>query len=267
LKYGIPPSEYNEEEILKVVDEMVEKRGLRRKPVEFLSRRRVVWMPYYRIEFKYSRSQENLAEKSSETAPRQTALNAMFCGCAKDESEFLMLFRPNYLKHETMSFFPQKDEFVGLASCVDVERILSGLMQKMNEAQDELSSLRSDLSKRYVRKRRYSMIFPMLGVLRQERDLSEKIAKLSALRNTIGMCLNLDEEAGSIDVLRYDTFYYPTLVAELRQQKNESERFLVVNLVKRGSIRARLNCDIGLTQLCNKNDECKMIVAAAVVST
>ncbi len=110
------------------------------------------------------------------------------------------------------------------------------------------------------------MLLPM-GNLQEERELSAKIAKLDALKNTISMCLNIDEEVSSIEVLGDDTFYYPTSVFLLKDGESKDQRFLIVNLVKTGGILQRPDCDILLTQLCNNNDECKKLVAAVVADS
>ena len=264
---AIPPSEFKEEEVQKLVDRMIERKGLSGEPLERVVGRSRVWMPYYRVELVYKRSAADQTTKPAEIARGETALNAMFCDCAESEGEVLMLFRPNYLKYDAVSLDPKADDAVGQVCQVDLERVLSGLVNRRNEVEDEIHKLRSDLKKRYVRKRRYSMIFPMLGHLKEEREISEKIARLSAVRNIIGLCLNLDDDVGSVRVQGYDTFYYPTLVSALKHKEDGTERFLVVNLVKTGSIRRGLNCDVSLSQLCSKNDKCKGIMKATVANS
>ena len=110
------------------------------------------------------------------------------------------------------------------------------------------------------------MLLPM-GSLKEEKELSAKIAKFDALRNTISMCLNIDGEVGAIEVLSDDMFYYPTAIFLLKNRENEIQRFLVVNLVKKSGILQRPKCDVSLTQLCNSNDECRRLVAAAVAGS
>ena len=264
--HAIPPSEFKEEEVQKLVDGMIERKGgLLREPLEYVASKNLVWMPYYRIELEYKRSRVDQTMKLEETARGETALNAMFCDCAESESELLMLFRPNYLKYDAVSHDPKADDAIGQVYQVDLDRVLTGLVNRRNEVEDEVYKLRSDLKKRYVRKRRLSIIFPMLGHLKEERELSEKIAGLSALRNIIGLCLNLnDDDVVSVRVQGYNTFYYPTLVSALKHRENGAERFLVVNLVKTGSIRRGLNCDVSLSRLCSKNDECRKVMKATV---
>jgi hypothetical protein len=263
---GIPPTKFKETEIGKLVESMLKRKTMFGKPLEYVAGKGTVWMPYYRIRMEYRRSREEPIWKNGEKVPAETALNAMFCGCVNGESELLMIFRPNYLRHEVVTIVPSADEVVGAASRVDFEEVLSGVVKKLNEVQDELSGLRSKLSKNYVRKRRFSMLLPM-GDLREEKDLSKKIAKLDALRNTISMCLSIYEEVGAIEVSDYDTFYYPTSVFLLKNRENETPRFLIVNLVKAGAMLPRANCDVLLTQLCNRNDECGKLVAVAVAGS
>jgi hypothetical protein len=263
---GIPPSKFTETEIGKLVEGMLKRKTRFGKPLEYVAGKGTVWMPYYRIRMEYWRSREEPIGKTGEKVPAETALNAMFCGCVNGESELLKIFRPNYLRYEAVTIVPAADEFVGPASRVDFEGILSGLVKKLNEVEDELSGLRSTLSKNYVRKRRFSMLLPM-GNLREEKDLSEKIAKLDALRNTINMCLNIHEQVRGIQVLDYDTFYYPVSVFSLKHQENENLRLVIVNLVKAGSTMSRPSYDILLTQLCNRNNECGKLIAAAVAGS
>jgi hypothetical protein len=260
---GIPPSELKETEINKLVEGMLERKSLFGKSLEYVAGRRTVWMPYYRIRMEYLKSISEPIGRTGERVPVETALNAMFCGCVSSESELLMIFRPNYLRYEAVPIVPVADEVVGSACRADSEEILSGLVKKLNETQDKLSELRSTLSRSYVRKRRYQMLLPM-GNLREEKDLSARIASLDALKNTISLCLNIDGEVGSIEVLGDDTFYYPTSVFLVKDRESENQRFLIVNLVKTGGILQRPNCDILLTQLCNNNHECKKLVAAAM---
>jgi hypothetical protein len=157
-------------------------------------------------------------------------------------------------------------EAVGPASRVDLEGVLSGLVNRLNGVQGELAGLSSTLSKNYVRKRRYSMLLPM-GSLREEKELSGKMAKLDALKNIIRLCLNISEEVEAIAVLDSDTFYYPTSVFLLKKREDEGQRFLIVNLVKSGGMQRRPNCDVLLTQLCSRSEGCGKLVAAAVAGS
>jgi len=263
---GIPPSEFKEAEIKKLVEDMLKRKTLFAKPLEYIAGRGAMWMPYYRIRMEYWRSGKEPRGKTGERLLAETALNAMFCGRVSSESELLMIFRPNYLRHEAVSIAPAGDEVVGPASGVDFQRVLAGLVKKLNEVQDELVGLRSTLSKNYVRKRRFSMLLPMVS-LREEKELSEKIAKLDALRNTISMCLNIHDGVGAIVVLDDATFYYPTSVFLLKNRESETLRFVIVNRVKAGAILLRPSCDVLLTRLCSSNDECGKLVAAAVASS
>jgi len=257
------PSGFKETEIQKLIHAMMKKKGTIRTPSESVASKSVVWMPYYRIQFEYRRSEKDLIRKFGETAESETALNAMFCGCAQSESELFMLFRPNYLKYNTMTRSPESDEIVGPTSPTNFDGILSGFVKRLSEAEDELYKLRSMLNKRYMRISRMR-ILPMIPDLKEGERLSEKIAKLSALKNILNMCLNLGEDTRSIKVLGNSTFYYPTLVAALKHRENKAERFLIIDLVKRGLIHKRLNCDGVLTQLCNNNDACKEVLAKSV---
>jgi hypothetical protein len=260
---GIPRSKFREAEIEKLVEGMLERKTRFGKPLEHVAGKATLWMPYYKIRMEYWRFGKEPKGKTGEGVLAETALNAMFCGCVGGESELLMIFRPNYLRHEALSIAPAGGEAVGPVSRVDLEGVLSGLVNRLNEVQDELAGLRSTLSKNYVRKRRFSMLLPT-GNLKEEKNLSEKIARLDALKNIINLCLNIDEEAGAVEFLDYETFYYPTSVFLLKNRENENQRFLIVNLAKAGGILQRPNVDILLTRLCNSNDECRKLVATAV---
>lgn len=261
---AVAPSQFAEKEIYRLVDGMIERKAFSREPLEFVASNSVVWMPYYRIESEYKRARKDLVEKFGDSLLSKTALNAMLCTCAKGESELLMLFRPNFLKYELVNISPKLGEAVGSAFSIDLDRVFSDLVTKLSEVEEELSKLRSGLNKSYVRKRRYSMILPMAGNLKQEAAVSRKIAELSALRNVIHLCLNLDQDVRSVRILKQDVFYYPTSVFVLKHRENDRQRFVILNLVKAGSMLKRLNCDVGLAQLCKKNDECAKTVAETV---
>jgi len=264
----IPPSKFRDEEIQKLIETTTKKRGLFRKGfLKDITLEGMVWMPYHRIQYAYTRSREDLSRSYGETGRGETALNAMFCGCAGSESDLAMLFRPNYLKYEMIKYSPQSDEIVGPTFNVDLDGVLSRVLKRLNEVKEEFHELRSTLNKDYVRIRRYSIILPVRGKLKGTEELSEKIGKLNALRNIFSMCLNLREDAEAIEVLRNGIFYYPTLVAALRQKEHEeAERFLIIDLVKRGRISKALNLEVVLTKLCNKNGACREVLAQSVSS-
>jgi len=263
LLFVVPPSGFEEIEIQKLIHAMMKKKGPNSVSLEGIASKSVVWMPYYRIQFEYRRSQKDLIRKFGETAESETALNAMFCGCARSESELFMLFRPNYLKYNLLPRSPELDDIAGPAFPTNLDEVLSGFVKRLNEVEDELYKLRSMLNKRYVRIARMR-ILPMIPDLKEGERLSGKIAKLSALKNILNMCLNLGEDIWSIKVLDNSTFYYPTLVAALKHRENGAERFIIIDLVKRGLILKRLNCDEGLTKLCNNNDACKEVLTKSV---
>lgn len=218
-------------------------------------------MPYYRVQFEYTRSEKELVQKSGETAQSETAINAMFCGCAQGEDEFFMLFRPNYLKYSMIPQSPQPGEVICPSFRMDFDAFLAGILKRLNEAEDELDELRSTSNKRYRHIRRYSRILPMTGQLKEAEKSSAKIAELDALTSILRLALNLSEEASSIRAVSNSIFYYPTAVVAMKSRENETEQFLIVNLVKSGPVRKGLNFDSGLTQLCNSNEVCKQVLA------
>lgn len=261
----IPPSKFKEEHIQKLVHKMIKKTGLfRKKLLEDIIRKSMVWMPYYRIQFNYRRSEKDLIQRYGETGQSETVLNAMFCGRVKSEKEFFTLFRPSYLKHKKINRSPQSEEIVGSTTSTNFERVLESFLKHLNEVKDELNEFRPELSKIRARINRYSKIFPMKDRLDKEKKLSEKVARLEALKNILNICLNVNEDVRSIEVLGHDVFYYPTLVVTLKHKENGAERYLIVNLVERGLIRKHLSYDKGLTKLCDKNSECKEIIARSI---
>lgn len=94
--------------------------------------------------------------------------------------------------------------------------------------------------------------------------LSEKVAKLSATKNTLSMCLSVNEDISSIEVTGSNIFYYPTLVVALKNKENGAERYLIVNLVESEFTGKHLSCDKGLTELCNRNSLCKEVIAKLI---
>jgi len=204
-----------------------------------------------------------LIQRYGETGRSETALNAMFCGCVKSEKELFTLFRPNYLKHKIIRHSPQSEEIVGSTAYTDFEEVLGGFLKRLNEVKDEINEFRPELNKIRARLSRYSKIWPMKDLSDKEKKLSEKVARLEALRNVLNMCLNINEDVRSIEVLGHDVFYYPTLVVTLKHKENRAERYFIMNLVESGLIRKHLRYDKGLTELCNKNSACREVIASA----
>jgi len=258
----IPPSKFKEEHTQKLIHRMIEKKGFfRKKPLEDIIRKTMLWMPYYRIQFNYSHSEKDPIQKHGETA-----LNAMFCGCVKNEKELFILFKPNYLKYKKISYLPQPEEIVGSTTPTNFDKTFRDLLKRRNEAKDEANEFRSELNKIRTRIRRQSIILPIgKDLTDKEKKLSEKVAKLDAVRNLIGICLNINDDAKSIEVSAHNVFYYPTLVIALKHKENGAERYLIANLVESGLIRKNLNYDKGLTELCNKNNACRKLIASAII--
>ncbi len=255
----IPPSSYNEAELQKLVSSEIRKAFTRSEgpTLEGSASKILVWMPYYRVQFEYKRSEKELVQQFGETARSETAINAMFCGCVQSHDDSLLLFRPNYLKYGMIARSPLSGEVTGQAFHIDLDVFLLGFLKRLNEVENELRELKTTSNKRYAHIRRYSRILPMTGELKEAEKLAGKTAKLVALRNISRLCLNLSEEVESIKALSHSTFYYPTAVVVLKPRGLEAEQFLVINLVKSGSVRRGLNLDNGLTKLCNQNDKCR----------
>ncbi len=202
------------------------------------------------------------------TGRGETALNAMFCGSVRSERDFFMLFRPNYLEQKMTRRLPQSGEIIGPTSRTDFDELLGGFLGHLNRAQDELYKLRSALSKSRARIRRYSLIVPVMGDIKQnEEKLSEKVAKLQATKTILSFCLNVNDSLDSIKVIDHSIFYYPTFVVGFKHKENRSERYLIINLVKTGLISKHLSCDKGLTALCNRNSMCKEVIAKVLTPT
>jgi len=257
----VPPSSFNEAEIQKLIHKEMKKHTRNINiSLEPAASKSLVWMPYYRVRFEYKRSEKELAQRSGETAQSETAIDAMFCGCAQGEDELFWLFRPNYLKYNMIQQSPQIGDVVGPSFQLDFDAFLLGLLKRLNKAEDEFHERKSASNKSYRRIRRYSRIWPMAGELKEAEKSSKKIAELDALTNILRLALNLPEQAESIRALSNSTFYYPTTVVALRNRENEPEWFLIINLVKSGLVRKSLNLDNGLTRLCNDNDACKEVL-------
>ncbi len=260
----VPPSDFEETEIQEFMHKRVKKKSSTTAPLESLSSRSIFWMPYYRIQFEYERSEEDFIQEFGKTAQSETVMNAMFCSCAQSENELLALFRPNYLKYNMTTYAPQLNEVIAPTFPVNFDEILLGFLQRLNAVKKELNEFRSKLKRSYVHTRRYSLILPTMGGLKESERLSEKIAKLNALTSVFGTLLNLNEDAKSIKALHNSTFYYPTAVGAFEQKESEAKRFLVVDLVKKGLVHKSLSCDDLLTQLCNKNDACNKVLAESL---
>ena len=227
----------------------------------------ILWMPYYRIHYDYGQSGEGIGRYKF-AGRGDTVLNAMLCGSAKSEKDIVSLFRPNYLKHKRIKHFPQPEEIVGPTVDVDFDEVLDGLLKHLNRVEDELHELRSALTKKRVRLRRYSMIVPLLQHQKQdEKKLSEKVAELTAVKSILRMCLNVNDKLDAIKVTSHNVFYFPTYLVKLVHKEDRTERYLIINLVKSSSTSRNLNCDMGLTELCNRNRMCKNIIARALTST
>lgn len=264
---AIPSSKFREEDIQKLLRKIIGKRGpFRRKLlVTTTTRENMVWMPYYRVQYDYTFSKKSSLERPREMGHGETALNAMFCGCVEQERELLTLFRPNYLRYKRVSHLPEPREIVGPVAHVDLQTVLTRFLKRLNETKDELSELRPELRKDRMRISWHSIIFIPRDLREKEMKLSEKVAKLDAMKNTLSLCLNVEEDMGSIEVTGHDVFYYPTLVATLNHEE-ETEKYVIVNLVKSGLISKHLSCDRWLTELCNKNSMCKNIITKLVSS-
>ncbi|UCC33040.1 MAG: hypothetical protein JSW53_04425 [Candidatus Bathyarchaeota archaeon] len=254
---AIPPSKFEAEHIKKLIQKKMKKRGrIRGKVLEDITRKGIIWMPYHRIQFNYS-------GKRNEIKQGETALNAMFCGAVRTNKEFLMLFRPNYLKYKTVSYSPRSEELVGPIAFTDFDSLFKRLLEHLNRVRDELNELRSKLSKSRVRIRRYSVIIPMRGELKKEKKLAEETAKLSAMKNVIRMCFNVDKDISSAMATSSSVFFYPTLVATLRSREDGVERHLIIDLVARGVLSKHSSFDKGLTKLCNENEICGEIIISS----
>jgi len=265
----IPPSKFEGEYIQKLILRMTQKRGLlRKKPVENVIHKGMIWMPYFRVQYTYTRHGKGLIRTYGKAGRGETALNAMLCGSVKGDRDFFMLFRPNYLKRKIVRYLPQSGEIVGPTVRTDFDEVLKRLLERLNKVKDELYELRSALSKSRVRMRRYSIFAPLMGHLKQnEEKLSEKAARLHATKIFLSFCLNVNDNLDSIKVAGHSIFYYPTFVVTFKHKENGSERYLIINLVKSGLISKHLSCDKGLTELCNRNNMCKEVIARALTST
>jgi hypothetical protein len=265
----VPPSAFEREHLERFVQKMVKKKGfVRKRSLEDVVLRGMMWMPYYRVRYEYRRSREDVVRRFGKTGRAETALNAIFCAAVKDEDDLLMLFRPNYLRHKTIEHLPQPDEIVGPTFQVDFDEVLNGLTKRLDRSNTELQKVASALSKSRIHTRRRSMIFPLIGESkRKEGELSGKVAELRATSNLVSICLNANEDVGAVRVTDHEVFYYPNLVVKLVHERDGSEKYLIINLVKSGMVRKRWGCDRGLMRLCNSDSACKKVIATTFAST
>jgi len=258
----VPRSRFEGKDVQKIVRKTMGKRGLfGKKPAKEHVNQNVVWMPYHKILFDYTYS-----KRGSVTGHGETALNATFCGCVESQRELFVLFRPNYLRHEVVNYSPGPEEVVAPTSYTNFNVLLGGFLKRRYEIGDELAELRSELRKKRMRIRSYSRIIPVAWDLKKEKTLSERVAKLSAVRHTLDMCLNVNAEIDAIKVTGSNVFYFPTLVITLKSRGDEPQRFLIVNIVDTDVKSEHLGYDKALSELCNENGECQKIVARSIMS-
>jgi len=262
----IPPTKFEKSQIEELIHKMTKKEGdYPRRPLENILCKRMVWMPYHRLKFRYRRFRNDIVRRFGAPWRSETALNAMLCGAVKSEREIFMLFRPNYLNYKIVKHVPRSEEIVVPSVYADFDETLYGLLKRIIEVKDELSELRSVLSKSHARMRRYSMMVPIVGSYKKEKMLSEEVAKLNATKIVLSMCLNVDDDIKSIEVIGHSVFYYPNLVT-LEHKENGAERYFVFDLVGRGTTSKILCCDKGLTELFNENIKCKEVITRVITS-
>ncbi len=263
----VPRSMFEGKDVQKIVRKTAGKRSLfGKKFVEESIHQNVVWMPYHKILFDYTYAKSGSNAGHGEAGRGGTALNATFCGCVKSERELFVLFRPNYLRYEVVNYAPGLEEVVAPTFYTDFNVLLGGFLKKRYEIGDELAELRSELRKKRMRIRTFSRIMPVAWDLKKEKTLSEKVAKLSAVRHTLDMCLNVNTEIDAIKVTGSNVFYFPTLVITLKSREDEPQRFLIVNIADTDVKSEHLSYDKALTELCNENSECQEIVARSIMS-
>lgn len=260
----ILPSEFEEKNIEKAIRKEMKTDGiLRKKSLERIIGKNLVWMPYHKVEYDY-KSQKSLNQSYTERA--ETALNAMFCGHVKNENELFRLFRPNYLKYNIVKYSPQPANIIGPIFHIDFQKTFNRLLDRLKKVEEEIEETRQELNKLRTKISRQSLLLPVTKVsIDKEWDLSKKVARLQALRMITKMSLNVNKSLKTVEVTNHSVFYYPTLVTTL-VHKESGARYLIFNLVKNGVTRKFPELDRGLTKLCDENVACKEVLTRALAS-
>jgi len=180
-----------------------------------------------------------------------TALNAVFCVCAKAQSELFQIFRPRHLEGLLGEIEPKLGEIVCSYSTVDLEAIVDRLIKIHAEARDQLSQVEPELVRSYRKMQWQYLIIPKTtGWLQHETEASKKLARLQSRSLAVEICLNLPSNFVPQRVEEHDVFYIPMAVTHIKQEKGESSRFVLIDLTT-GKM------DAALTNLCELNEDFK----------
>jgi len=245
----VPPKTRESAEIEKILVK-VTKKEKRRDEIVLTTWK--VWMPYHRIWIACS----NIEDSRPRTTV--TALNAVFCACAKTERELLQIFRPRHLERSLMETDPDSAELVCTHPDADLSAIIEGLIKTRAEILLQLSQIEPQQGKTDRRMRWEHLIFPMsTSYLKRSRATSAKSAELRSRSMAIDLCLNLTPSLLPTKIEAHDIIYIPMSVAQLGDMLGNNDRYVLVDL-------ATLKLDSALTSLCESEGSFRSQLASAL---
>lgn len=210
------------------------------------------WIPYHRIWITCSHVEETRLEKVV------TALNAVFCLCAKTEPELMQIFRPRHLERPLVEIDPDPRELVYPYPAADLNAIIDGLIKIRAEIRDQLSQIQPRLVKADRRMQLWHLILPIpTSYLEREQAVAAKFAELQSRSMAIDLCLNLTSGLLPLKVEGHDIIHVPMAVARLGETGHDSDRYVLVDL-------ATGRLDTALTSLCGSESDFRSQVASAL---
>lgn len=254
----IAPNDFGNEEIRKAIKREVLTEGvIRKKSLEKIKSRKIVWMPYYHILYDYY--SVNNAE-GTEARSAETAMNAMYCDEAAAAGLEFRFFRPNYLNFNRSKYLPKDEDILGPILDIDLQETLNELVRALKKKEDNYSKKSReliDLQKGVCRR----FLLPTTGPEKKKSSqLSEKVAQSRAMEVALRMSLNIGEEKITSPKLKeHNIFYFPTLITALEHKTDESKRYLIFNLADKSSKSRSPKLDEVLSGACNKNKKFRKI--------
>ena len=210
------------------------------------------WIPYHRIWIACSHVEDSRPEKVV------TALNAVFCLCAKTEPELMQIFRPRHLERPLVEIDPNPEELVCSYPAADLNSIIDGLIKVRAEIRDQLAQIGQKMVKADRRIQLWHLFLPTpTSYLERGQATSAKFAQLQSRSMAIDLCLNLTSSLLPTKVEGYDIIHIPMAVAQLRETGQESDRYVLVDL-------ATGRLDTALTTLCESEADFRAQLVSAL---
>jgi len=232
---AVPPKTRESAEIDKIVAKVARKE---KRHDETVLTTWKVWMPYHRIWIACSPVEDSRPERIV------TALNAVFCVCTKTERELLQIFRPRHLERPLMETYPDSTELVCPHPEADLNGIIGGLIKTRAEIQDQLSQIEPQQAKTDRKMQWEHLILPIpTSYLKRQQATSTKSVELRSRSMAIDLCLNLTRSLQPTRIEEHDIIYIPMSVAQLKENANNKDRYVLVDL-------ATWKLDSALTSLC-----------------